>query len=158
MYKTEGNTRPLSEMKDKLVSWTQEAMMNGKLSLDTDELGKVVDMIKDLAEAEEKCWKACYYKKVIEAMDESHDMAKRMGYDHWRSADGRFADKGTGTYHGYMPTYFGDWPTPVDGRRMGYPDPTVMAKSIREMWSSADPKTKADLKTELTAITEEMDM
>lgn len=160
MHKTEANIRPLCEMKDKLVSWTQEAMMNGKLSLDTDELGKVVDMIKDLAEAEEKCWKACYYKKVTEAMDESHDMTKRMGYDHWRSADGRFSDKGTGSYYGWTPDWgYEPWQNPpTHDVRMGYPNPTSMAKSIRDMWSSADPKTKADLKTELTAITEEMDM
>lgn len=152
MYKTEGNTRPLSEMKEKLVSWTQEAMMNGKQELDTDELGKVVDMIKDLAEAEEKCWKACYYKKVIEAMETgSRD---RMGYDHWRSADGRFSDRGTGTYYGYVP-----WEEnpPTHDVRMGYPNPNEMAKSIREMWASADPKTKSNLRTELNNLVEEMD-
>lgn len=160
MYKTEGKTTPICEMKDKLVSWAQEAMMNGKQDINTEEMGKVVDMIKDLAEAEEKCWKACYYKKVIEAMQETPQ--GRMGYDNWRSADGRFADKGTGTYYGYMPNWGREpWENPptheVRMGNMGYTNPTEMAKSIRDMWSTADPKTKSNLRTELNNLVEEME-
>lgn len=71
-------------------------------TIDVDTAGKQVDMIKDLAEAEEKCMKACYYSKIIEAMDESEE---RAGYDHYRRANGQFAPKGTGRYTGgYTPT------------------------------------------------------
>lgn len=136
MYKTEGKTTPICEMKDKLVSWAQEAMMNGKQVINTDEMGKVVDMIKDLAEAEEKCWKACYYKKVIEAMQEA--------------PQGRM---------GYMPNWGREpWENPPTHEvRMGYTNPTEMAKSIRDMWSTADPKTKSNLRTELNNLVEEME-
>ena len=36
--------------------------------IDVQEMGMLVDMVKDLAEAEEKCWKAEYYRKVVEEM------------------------------------------------------------------------------------------
>ena len=34
-----------------------------------DYLGMMVDMVKDLAEAEKDCWKASYYRAVTEAME-----------------------------------------------------------------------------------------
>lgn len=36
--------------------------------INVHETGELVDMIKDLAEAEEYCWEASYYKAVTEAM------------------------------------------------------------------------------------------
>ena len=36
--------------------------------INVEETGELVDMVKDLAEAEESCWKASYYKAVTEAM------------------------------------------------------------------------------------------
>mgnify|MGYP006916039935 CR=1 FL=1 len=48
------------------------------------ELGELVDMVKDLAEAEKSCWEATYYKSVSEAMDASgydgSSMQARAGY------------------------------------------------------------------------------
>lgn len=37
--------------------------------VDLREMGDIADIVKDLAEAEEKCWKAEYYKAVTEAME-----------------------------------------------------------------------------------------
>lgn len=34
----------------------------------------VVDMIHHLAEAEDACWEACYYKTVVKAMKEGYDV------------------------------------------------------------------------------------
>ena len=48
--------------------------------LNTEELGQVVDMIKDLAEAEKCCQEACYYQSVVKAMDEAKEEDYRMGY------------------------------------------------------------------------------
>lgn len=94
-------------------------------TISVEEAGERVDMIKDLAEAEEKCLKAHYYAEIIEAMDEAEE---RSGYDRYRKANGQYASKGTGTrMRGYTPTY------EYDGRimpsmmhipfetRMGYP-------------------------------------
>lgn len=80
-----------------------------------DAMGKVSDMIKDLAEAEEKAMKACYYMEVIEAMEEYEDheegaygypgMPKRI-YSH-------------GSY-GYDPMYKRDDPSYDDYRMEPY--------------------------------------
>ena len=37
--------------------------------INVKELGEMVDMVKDLAEAEKNCWEASYYKATSEAMD-----------------------------------------------------------------------------------------
>ena len=84
----------------------------GVENVDTEEFGAVVDIIKDLNEAE-------YYAKISVAMDESDpeevlEMFERYGdggkryYDHYRYANGRFAPKGSGTYRrGYdEPPYY----------------------------------------------------
>lgn len=63
--------------------------VNGDLAnVDTQELGAVVDMVKDLAEAKKDCLKACYYKTVIEAMTNSDEYGvrgyhgrKRLGHE-----------------------------------------------------------------------------
>lgn len=64
-----------------------------------DELGKLVDMVKDFSEAEEKCMKKKYYEMLVGyMMEEGEDMAElgRMGYDNWKYANGRYAPKGHG--------------------------------------------------------------
>ena len=88
-----------------------EIAEKGIHNVDTKEFGDVTDMIKDLCEAEEKIYKTCYYKKIVEAMEESEkedelmlkmmieehgEVEGRMGYDRWRNSRGRFAPKGTG--------------------------------------------------------------
>ncbi len=44
-------------------------------------VGELVDMVKDLAEAEKSCWEASYYKAVTESMGNSSGYgATRQGY------------------------------------------------------------------------------
>lgn len=79
-------------------------------NVDTKEMGEVVDMIKDLNEAE---YRAVIVKSMKEADEEQKEYGKellralkdeygeeggRRYYDHYRYADGRFAPKGKGTY------------------------------------------------------------
>ena len=92
----------MHDMIEKLTECSKTQFDKGIESVDTCEMGKVVDMIKDLAEA-------MYYRTLTKAMDESEDeeilkMFDRYGrdkrfYDHYRYEDGRFAPKGRGTYH-----------------------------------------------------------
>lgn len=92
----------------------------GTENVDTCEMGQVVDMIKDLNEAEYKAVIVKAMKKADEEKEEYDKMllrelkeeygedAGRRYYDHYRYADGRFAPKGHGTYRrGYeeMPYY-----------------------------------------------------
>lgn len=53
----------------------------GPERIDVSEMGKLVDMVKDLAEAEKACWEAEYYRGVSEAMESSgYDDSMAMGY------------------------------------------------------------------------------
>lgn len=79
----------------------------------TEEMGEVVDMIKDLTEAE---YRAVIVKSMKKADEEEEERDKellrvlkeeygeeggRRHYDEWRYKDGRFAPKGRGTRRGY---------------------------------------------------------
>ena len=91
----------------------------GTENVDTCEMGQVVDMIKDLNEAEYKAVIVKAMKKADEEKEEYDKMllrelkeeygedAGRRFYDHYRYADGRFAPKGHGTYQrGYSEPYY----------------------------------------------------
>lgn len=74
--------------------------------MDTCETGQIIDMIKDLSEAEKTHMEKCYYEKIVEAMEESEKEEgpwDRMGYNSRHYASGRFAPKGKGTRMGYIP-------------------------------------------------------
>ncbi len=88
-------------------------MEKGLECVDTEEMGQVVDMIKDLNDAE---YKAVIVKAMKKADEDEEDADKellrrikseyseddgRRFYDHYRYADGRFAPKGRGTRRGY---------------------------------------------------------
>lgn len=92
----------ITELKNEMI----EDLKSKKDKYSMAEAGEIVDMIKDLAEAEEKCWKACYYKEIVCAMDDERgDMGgERMGYNARRYASGRYAPAGRG-HLGYTPMY-----------------------------------------------------
>lgn len=132
MHEMMEKVNKICEMKDKLVTCMADQLNMGVQNVNTAEAGQVIDMIKDLAEAEEKCWKACYYKSIVKAMQEEEEYAERMspeerrGYDHWRYSSGRFAPTGRGTYSsGYRPMDGDDWAERMDMEpwmSMGYDD------------------------------------
>lgn len=78
-----------------------------------DEMGDFTDMMKDLSEAR-------YYDAIVDAMGiPEPEEARRMGYDNWRYASGRFAPEGRGSYRpGYtmMMDEPRDFPGYTDGR------------------------------------------
>lgn len=125
----------ISCMKENLIRGLDyEMMCKGTDNMNVDTTGKIVDMIKDLAQAEKDCMEACYYKTVVGAMDEhgfenEHEIEEygRMGYDTRRYSNGRYAPKGAGHYspvHGYTPMTMNHMPTYKDHDfRMGYPAP-----------------------------------
>lgn len=75
------------------VSQNASTMLSsGKSSM--KEMGEMADMIKDLSEAEKNKWESCYYKSIVEAMEESeygedYDYRGRMGYQGGRGRMGR---------------------------------------------------------------------
>ncbi len=100
----------MHEMQECLTEKALSELKKGTDHVDTCEMGQVVDMIKDLAEAE---YRATITKAMEEAKEEEEEYDKillrelkeeygedtgRKFYDHYRYADGRFAPKGHGTY------------------------------------------------------------
>lgn len=116
----------IHEMLECLTEVSKNQLDKGASSVNTDEMGKVVDMIKDLSEAE-------YYSRIAKSMEEYEEDEKeaekfrlhlfeekygesdgRRFYDHYRYANGRFAPKGSGTYRrNYSPylnsEYMPEW-------------------------------------------------
>lgn len=86
--------------KDTLMGWVTSEIGKGKECFDLEAVGETVDIIKDLAEAEEKCVKACYYKQLMEKdefdfADLAEEMSERYGYSSQGSRGAR-----SGAYHG----------------------------------------------------------
>ena len=101
----------MHEMIEKLSEAAECELNKGIENVDTCEMDKVVDMMKDLSEA-------MYYRTLTKAMQESDteeimEMFDKYGddgkryYDMWRYKSGRFAPKGRGTRRGYEePPYY----------------------------------------------------
>jgi len=109
----------IHEMLECLTEVAKTQLDKGASCVNTDEMGKAVDMIKDLTEAE-------YHALIAKSMEEYeeeekeaekfrlHLFEKRFGedegrrfYDHYRYANGRFAPKGSGTYRRNYTPYLG---------------------------------------------------
>lgn len=136
------DVKRMHEMIEKLSECAKTQFEKGIDHVDTCEMGKVIDMMKDLSEA-------MYYRELTKTMqdydpDEVMEMFERYGdggkrfYDNYRYADGRFAPKGHGTYRrGYEePPYYHMTPEMYrdmdrDMGRMYYTEPT-MNTSMRD--------------------------
>lgn len=105
----------MHDMIEKLSECAKSEFDKGIESVNTDEMGKVTDMLKDLAEA-------MYYRTLTNIMEESDvedalGMLDRRFYDDYRyKTTGRYAPKGRGTYVG----------------RRGYEEPPYMHMMNRE--------------------------
>lgn len=95
----------MARIEEQLLSMLEIESMKGLENVDAEEMGKVVDMVKDLGEAK-------YYCSIVLAMDE--EQGETMGYNNRRYASGRFAPKGRGSM-GYEPMH-----EPMETYGMGY--------------------------------------
>lgn len=99
----------IKELKNRIVTWASGELDEGKCNDPTviHAFGEIIDMVKDLAEAEKLCREAEYYKSVHEAMEEYGD-DPRMGYPRRRNRMGQFSKTGRSGYpdddmRGYTP-------------------------------------------------------
>jgi hypothetical protein len=105
----------MHDMIEKLSECAKSEFDKGIENVNTDEMGKVTDMLKDLAEA-------LYYRTLTNIMEESDvedalGMLDRRFYDDYRyKTTGRYAPKGRGSYVG----------------RRGYEEPPYMHMMNRE--------------------------
>lgn len=140
MHELEMKLHELQKMKESLITQIQPHLTKG-FSDDCDLVpaGQVVDMIKDLAQAEKCCAEAEYYKTVTKAMEEHSDDVYEedgMGYNPSRSSrTGRYTSR-SGSRSGRM-GYPYPWPRrdepPIEP--MGYDPERRVGK---EMWE--DPR------------------
>lgn len=153
----------IKRMKDKLIEEAQSRLQNmdgGSI----EQMGQIIDMIKDLSEAEKSCLEAEYYDSVIDAMEDG----QRYGYD---GQDGN-----AGGRQGYREPYMMDSNGDSDGRmgyrnqygnfpanpknrrrrmrRSGYSEESI--DNIRQMMEDADPERKRQLKRDLEDLMSEM--
>ena len=100
----------VKENKDRVLEYMRTLMDKyGKDKMAVDEVYKLADIVKDLAEAEKECWEAEYYRAVTEAMGSSGYMPEgvgqqwRSGYNQNRDSMGRYARRGYSQgYHEHM--------------------------------------------------------
>lgn len=79
------------EIKNKILQRVEKDSMNMD-RIDVKELGELVDMVKDLAEAEDHCWQAQYYRKVTEAMEQG----QQAGYGGGTGSSAGYGSGGSG--------------------------------------------------------------
>lgn len=155
----------LYEMKDKLIREASQQFANGIQSINTHEMGEVIDMIKDLAEAEKACAEAEYYESVVDAM-EDQDGWSRYGYDPGRDGRGyqqsyAMMDRDQGQDRmGYRDSK-GRYSTKANARRSGrmggrsgYSEESI--DNLREIMQDADPARREQLKKDLQQLMSEM--
>lgn len=160
-------TEAICMMKEQLAACLHEHMSKGLEQMDTHEAGEVVDMIKDLAEAE-------YYESVVEAMDEENDRAgytphKTSRKTRYREEDERLMDmlrrdssgmygRAYEEYQGlrryYTETHNPRYKTEMDAHASEHVGNTLT--TIREIWKNADPELRQRMRGDFTALVNEM--
>ena len=85
----------IADEKNKILEYMDKALDKyGPDKMNVEEVGKLADAVKDMAEAEKACWEAEYYRSVTEAMEgPSGYMPEGMGYG------GRMAGRGRMGYN-----------------------------------------------------------
>lgn len=175
----------ICEMRKKLIEWTKEAMSGSPNSINTEELGEVIDMIKDIYQIEYYCAKKTYYESVIEAMDEHDDadhfkmgrsgmmrvlpeMDRRWDPDEYDV----YARMGYSGRHATTSEMGRNWDKYLDARRhynatKSDADRMEMSTSakmhigetiatLRDMWHDADPDLREKMKKDFSALLQEM--
>ena len=113
----EEETKAIKKMCEQLSESIEHEFSKGVEHIETEEMKEAIDMLKDLYEIKKSMMEACYYKKIIEAMEESeygegYDWQGRMYYrGPSRDSMGRYTGRG--------------------GRRRGYED-MMMPMDYRE--------------------------
>lgn len=169
----------IKETKDQILERMEQTINERGIDrVDVNEMGKLADIVKDLAEAEKACWEAEYYMSVTEAMDE-YGYEDEMGYaqgGEGGGSQGGGSQGGSGYRRGYRKAGEGSGGQGSSGYRRGYRGQARdsqgrytsrrgyrrryghddMMQDIREMMQSADPQEKERLKQQLRQMTNEM--
>lgn len=133
----------LKEMKDEVLRGFEQMLdeRGGIARIDVKWAGEVADIIKDLAEAENHCWEAEYYKTVTQAMQSGGGSS---GYDGSPANGGRMGYQQPGRM-GYQ----GGGRSISHNEPMGHSDPVG---AIRDMLATGSPELRAQIRSELSNL------
>lgn len=129
---------------DILKQIEKEVGERGIERIDVNRIGEMVDMVKDLAEAEKSCWEASYYRQVSEAMEGSSGY-RQSGYQQSGSMRSGYG-AGTGSSAGYGAQ---------DNMRQGYPGMsghTNIKDELREALQHSTPDERERLRNEVLSM------
>ena len=142
----------IREIKDQALKRMEQSINErGIERADVTEMGKLADVVKDLAEAEKACWEAEYYRSVTEAMEEG-SMGYEDGMEYARGGQGGssrgYSQGGQSYRRGYNPNRdsMGRY-----SRGYGHQD---MMQEVRQMMETADPQERERLKMQLRQMAE----
>lgn len=128
----------IKQAKDSMLERMEQAINErGAERVDVSEMGKLADIVKDLAEAEKSCWEAEYYRTVSESME-----GGSMGYDSMGYQGQRGGSQGRSGYRDSMGRYARRG---YEGR-YGHDD---VMQTVKDLMTSADPQEREQLKREL---------
>jgi len=169
----------LLDMKKQYISWLKAYTNTGMEAVDEKAAGEVADIIKDLCESVKSCKEACYYDKVIEAMDEKVEEGGRYGYkpylDQKPYIDGYLNDpefERRMGYHENREPYGESYNRFKEARRHYTKTGDMESKNnmemysnehldnslmtFRDIWKDASPALKVRMKSELTDFVNDM--
>lgn len=171
----------LHELKSQLMACAQAEFAKGLDNVSTDEAGEVIDMIKDLAQAEKYCREAYYYQLVSEAMEDGEKSPSgRYGYSprkprihHKPYVDqmpyveeyldregddryGRAYNEWKESRRYYTQTNSPRYREDMDAHAAEHIGDTMA--TIREIWKNADPELRKRMKSDFTTLVNEMNV
>lgn len=75
--KLEEEMKPLKKICETLEEAVKHEFEKGIEYVNVEEMGEVIDMVKDVYEAKEKLIKGCYYKQILTAMEKAEEEEKQ---------------------------------------------------------------------------------
>lgn len=168
----EKKLQDICEMQSIIMSCLKSQLDMGISDADTKEVGEVVDIIKDLAQAEKYHREAAYYKQVVDAMEDKSDA--RFGYSFTKPTRRiSYSYKPMVDQEPYIDSYlnseYGEPYTEYMSAKRHYTetgskeDKTMMDKHAREhldqtietmsdIWDDATPELKQKIRSELKSF------
>ena len=136
----------IKQTKDSMLERMEQAINErGADRIDVSEMGKLADIVKDLAEAEKSCWEAEYYRTVTESMEDGSMGYDQMGYQGQRGGSQGGSRNGSQSRSGYRDSMGRYARRGYDGR-YGHDD---VMQTVKDLMTSADPQEREQLKREL---------
>ena len=131
----------IKDNKNRILEYMEKSLEKyGPEKMNVEEVGKLADAVKDLAEAEKACMEAEYYGSVTEAMDSRGYMPEPMGYDDGRMRQGYSRRRGYNANRDSRGRYSRGYHEDMEAIRqsMGTASPEEREKMKRELRQMLD--------------------